>query len=181
MALDVVVQSLLRVELFVGLKPRQVAELARRSDRLLYRPGQPLITEGQAGDAAVLIIAGDAVRIEGPGLANSEVEMIPEGSLVGELAMLVETVHTSTIIARGPIRAIRITREAVHAQIAEDPEMALQLSTNLARRLHGVADQLRRIDALLADIEQSTEADGLPPALPQFGPPALPTEAHRLH
>ena len=53
MAIDVVVQSLMRVELFAGLMPLQLAELARCSDRIVYKRGDAIITEGAVGDAAV--------------------------------------------------------------------------------------------------------------------------------
>jgi CRP-like cAMP-binding protein len=148
MALDIVVQSLLTVELFAGLKPRQLAEIARRSDRIVYRPGQAIITDGEAGDAAVLVVKGDAVRLgDGP---DQPAQQVPEGALVGELAMLIETVHSATVVSRGVTRAIRIKRDEIREQIADDPDVALLLSNNLARRLTGVAAQLRAIDDALA-------------------------------
>lgn len=148
MALDIVVQSLLRVELFAGLKPRQVAEIARQADRIVYRPGQTIISEGEPGDAAVLIVTGDAVRMFA---ATPKVpgEPVLDGSLVGELAMLVETHHTSTIVARGNTRAIRITRDGLRELMTEDPSVALTLSHNLARRLDAVAAELSAIDSAL--------------------------------
>jgi CRP-like cAMP-binding protein len=92
------------------------------------------------------------VRTSGPGLVDA-VEAIADGSLLGEICMLVEAQHTSTVIARGVTRAIRITRDAVLEQIAADPGIADHLSHTLARRLQGIASQLRDIDAALADSE----------------------------
>jgi len=149
LALDIVVQSLLRVELFAGLKPLQVAELARRSDRIVYKPGDTIITEGTVGDAAVLIVKGDAIRIAGPSLLD-EVEAVADGSLVGEMAMLIETTHTSTIVARGMTRAIRLTRDGVLAQIESDRSLADHLSHKLAMRLDAMSRQLREIDETFA-------------------------------
>ena len=152
MALDIVVRSLMRVELFSGLRPLQLAELARRSDRIVYKPGDQIISEGALGDAAVLIVSGDAVRIAGPGLTGTD-EQVPDGSLVGELAMLIEAEHTSTVVARAVTRAIRLTRHAIHQQIAADPRLADHLSQKFARRLETIAQDLRGIDSLFADIE----------------------------
>ena len=168
MALDIVVQSLLKVELFAGLRPLQVAELARRSDRIVYKPGDMIIAEGAMGDAAILIVQGDAVRIAGPAL-EQPAEPVAAGSLVGEMAMLIEARHSSTIIARGMTRAIRLTRSAVLEQIAADPALADHLSRKLARRLHAMADQLREIDDNLAAIDWSFE-----PTLQAFDKKFLP-------
>jgi hypothetical protein len=66
MAIHALVQPLLGVELFNGLKPLQITEILRRADRIVYKPGDVIIKTDDAGDAAVLIIAGDAVRIAGP-------------------------------------------------------------------------------------------------------------------
>jgi CRP-like cAMP-binding protein len=157
MALDIVVRSLLRVELFAGLKPLQVAELARRSDRIVYKPGDHIISEGTMGDAAVLVVSGDAVRVSAPGQPSIG-EPVADGSLLGELAMLIETEHTSTVIARGITRAIRITRKAVHEQVAADPRLADHLSHKFARRLDAIAQDLREIDELMAQVEVPTTA-----------------------
>jgi CRP/FNR family transcriptional regulator, cyclic AMP receptor protein len=154
MALDVVVQSLLKVELFAGLRPLQVAELARRSDRIVYKPGDMIISEGVIGDAAILIVQGDAVRVSGPALYQPA-EPIIEGSLIGEMAMLIEATHSSTVVARSMTRAIRLTRSAVLNQIESDPGIADHLSRALARRLHDMADQLRDLDDALSSIDQS--------------------------
>ncbi len=157
MALDIVVRSLLQVELFAGLRPLQVAELARRSDRIVYKPGDHIISEGAMGDAAVLIVSGDAVRISAPGQPGIN-EPVADGSLLGEIAMLIETEHSSTVVARGITRAIRITRKAVHEQVAADPRLADHLSHKFARRLDAIAQDLREIDQLMAKVETSPAA-----------------------
>lgn len=162
MALDIVVQSLLKVELFAGLKPLQVAEVARISDRIVYRPGQSIITEGEPGDAAVLIVRGDAVQVPGGAIEGAPGHPVLDGSLVGELAMLIEMRHGSTVVARGMTRAIRITRQALHEQMSQDPKVAMTLSNNLARRLSTMALELRRIDQMIAGIEKQTHEK--PPA-----------------
>jgi CRP/FNR family transcriptional regulator, cyclic AMP receptor protein len=172
MAIDMVVQSLMRVELFAGLRPLQLAELARRSDRIVYQAGDAIITEGVAGDAAVLIVSGDAVRIVGP-VPTTTIETIMPGSLLGEMAMLIDTTYTSTVIARSLTRAIRITRDAVHEQIAADSSLAGHLSEKLAHRLKDVSAQLREIDETFAAIDDAfmpafAAASTVPEARPQL-------------
>lgn len=154
MAIDMVVQSLLRVELFAGLKPLQLAEIARRSDRIVYKAGDAIITEGAAGDAAVLIVSGDAIRVAGP-VQTTAVEPIVPGSLLGEMAMLIDTTYSSTVVARSLTRAIRITREAVLQQIGADSSLASHLSYKLAHRLQIVSAQLREIDDSFTLIDQA--------------------------
>ncbi|MEL7048723.1 MAG: cyclic nucleotide-binding domain-containing protein [Pseudomonadota bacterium] len=148
MAINSLVQPLRNIALFQGLRPLQITEIARRSERIVYRPGQTLIREDELGDAAILVIAGDAVRVDGPHGADQP-EVVPIGALVGELAMLVEIQHSSTVIARGQVRALRITREEMHRQMQEDPAVAEHFLGQLSQRLHNVSDQFKKLDQQL--------------------------------
>jgi len=146
---DQLVRQLARVRLFRGLTSLQISEIARRAERVMYNPGATIIEDNAEGDAAVLIVSGQTVRVSGPEL-TSRVEPVAEGSLLGEFAMLVETTYSSTIVARGHVRALRITRDELHAQIAEDRDLADHLVQKIAERLSHVADALRQIDVTLS-------------------------------
>lgn len=135
--------------LFRGLSPLQIATIARRAERVAYSPGAVIIEENAVAEAAILIIAGNAVRVSGPELASRS-EPVAAGSLLGEAAMLVETTYGSTVVARTAVRAVHITRDALQAQMLEDRSLAEQLIQNLARRLTDLAEELRRVDATLA-------------------------------
>jgi CRP-like cAMP-binding protein len=149
MAHDALVDPLQRVALFQGLKPEQIAEIGRQAERIVFRPGDRIIEEGGEGDAAFLIVAGDAMRTSGPEIQGAA-ERISPGSLIGEMAMLIDTEHTSTIIAEGPVRALKITRASLHGQMAADPSLADHFVTKIIGRLHALAEELRNIDRELA-------------------------------
>ncbi|MEO1283211.1 MAG: cyclic nucleotide-binding domain-containing protein, partial [Pseudomonadota bacterium] len=80
MAINSLVQPLRNIAIFQGLRPLQITEIARRSERIVYRPGQSIIQEDDIGDAAVLVVTGDAVRTSGPH-TDTEPEPILPGSL----------------------------------------------------------------------------------------------------
>jgi CRP-like cAMP-binding protein len=151
--------------LFRGLSPLQIAAIARHAERVSYTPGAMIIEENGIADAAILIIAGQAVRVSGPEL-DGRSEPVAPGSLLGEAAMLVETTYGSTVVARTPVRAVHITRDVLHEQLLGDPRLAEQLVLNLAKRLTDFADELRRVDALLARASgpAAIEAPGTPEA-----------------
>lgn len=149
MAIDALVQPLRRIALFQGLRPLQITEIARRAERIVYRAGQTIIEEDTSGDAAILIVSGDAIRNAAPG-ATDIVEPVASGSLIAEMAMLVEIQHSSTVIARGQVKALRITREEMHLQMEDDPALAEHFVGLLSSRLHHVSEQFRAIDQRLA-------------------------------
>jgi CRP-like cAMP-binding protein len=159
MSMDAVSAHLVRLEIFRGLKPLQITEIARHAERVVYKPGQLLIEDGKMGDAAIIVVGGDAVRIKAPMAPPEHEEPIEPGSLLGEMAMLIETDYSSTVVARTNVRALRITRDAMLAIMLEDPTLAEHLVAKVARRLHDIAAELRKIDVVLA-----STSDTPPPA-----------------
>jgi CRP-like cAMP-binding protein len=160
MSIDSLTAHFLRQELFQGLRPLALTEIVRRAERVVYRPGQKIISDGEEGDAAVLVIAGDAVRVKGAP-DGAEREPIEPGSLLGEMAMLVETEHTSTVVAETPVRALRIGRQAMFEIMADDPAVAEHFVDKVVRRLQHMADELRKIDVLLGGQETGKAAAGV--------------------
>ena len=154
MAADLIVRALARLPLFEGLTLVQLNEIAQRAEHVLYHPGAMIMEENTEGDAAILIISGEAARVSGPEL-KSRLAPIPAGSLLGETAMLVEATYGSTVVARGHVRALQISRDELHAQMLADPTVADQLVQNVAQRLLRLAGELRRIDAVLAGSEET--------------------------
>jgi CRP-like cAMP-binding protein len=142
---------LLNVPLFQGLKPLQLTEIARRADRIVYKPGDVIVAAHAGTDAAVLVVSGEAVRTEGPGLAGRE-EAVPAGALISEMTMLIETECTSTIVAKTPVRALRITRAEMLAHMATDPSLADHFIEKISGRLSSFVDNLREIDNGLAKV-----------------------------
>ncbi len=171
---DSILYALARLPLFEGLTPAQIREIAARAQRAIYHPGSVLIEENAEGDAAILIVSGEATRVSGPEL-SARIEPVVPGSLIGEAAMLIETTHSSTVVARGEVRALHLMRDELHAQMLEDPSLADALIHNIAIRLMRMAEELRQIDAALAGDRTAT-----PSVLPQAPPSGalLPAPLH---
>ena len=151
MAIDALVKPFLALPLFRGLKPIQITEIVRRADRIVYQPGESLIEEDQTGDAAIIVISGEAVRINRSD-ENSLVEPIIEGSIVGELAMLIDTIHSSTVVAHSTVRALRITRAEMHALMMQDLSLAEHMANQINARLKRLALELQSVDDRLAQV-----------------------------
>ena len=161
MAIDALAVPLLKIALFQGLRPLQITEIVRRAERIVFRPGQTIVAVGAEADAAYLLVNGDAVRTKGPDIGDQP-EPIVVGSLIGEMAMLVETEYSSTIIAQTSVRALRITRAAMYEQMADDAALADHLVAKIAARLKILAGELRAIDRCF---DGSASTDDIPAGL----------------
>lgn len=148
MAADKVIAPLLRVPLFMGLRAPQLSEIAEHAERISFRAGSTITEAGVEGDGAYLIVSGVAVRK--PATDAQAPEPIEPGSLIGELAMLVDHVYGATVLAQGRVNCLKILRSALHEQMQRDPDIAEHFSGILTARLMHVAAEMRRIDAMLA-------------------------------
>jgi CRP-like cAMP-binding protein len=152
MAIDYVAASLLRLPIFAGLKPLQVTEVARRGVHCQFRRGEAVVRAGATGEAAYLLLSGDAEARPAPG-SRQPSEPITPGSLVGELAMFVDHVYSVSVVAAGPLHCLKLTRAAMLEQMRDDPDVAKRLARVIRERLTEVAQELREIDRLLEECE----------------------------
>lgn len=160
MAIDSLVTTLQNLEVFRGLAPEQLAEIVRKADRMVFRPGQTVIEAGHAGDGAYVLVTGDADVL----LDEAETHQgqpVQPGSLVGEMAMLIEHQYRITVVARTSIRALKITRAQLQAQMLVAPHLADHFVDRISSRLSRVAVELRRIDQLLALAAETPPQDHL--------------------
>jgi CRP-like cAMP-binding protein len=146
-----------RVPLFSGLRDDQISNIARVAERVVYQTGDIIQEQGEIGDAAILIVSGKAVVVDE---AASPAEGVAPGSLVSELAMLVDARNASTIVARSPVRAFRIPRRDLRAVLEADPRMAEHFAHQISQRLTRMAAEMRRIDAMVA-ASVATPAPGI--------------------
>jgi CRP-like cAMP-binding protein len=171
-AIDALIQPLHALPLFRGLTAEQLTEIVRRSERIIYRAGEALSSENQPADAAIVIISGNCIRIDDTGdpAHKSDAEVLPEGAMISELAMLVEIEHATTVIAQGPVKALRLTRQKILQLLEEDVSLAEHFSACITERLKLLANELKAIDAVMNDVKVTplnSRANDRPLALAQ--------------
>ena len=140
--------------IFRGLSENQLGFIVNAGAKAFFETGENLISKDERGDTAFLIMTGTARCLQFPG-APAASENVEPGSLVGELAMLVDTVHPFTVQARDRVRAFALKRESLRRVMEREPGIAQQISNNLVLRLQNFARDLRRLDNFLAGIEAS--------------------------
>lgn len=149
MPFDTIVNSLKKTPLFQNLQSSQLKNIAQLAEKVLYKPGDMIIEEGDVGDSAILLVSGTAIRVSGPD-AGPHGEQIGEGAMIAEMAMLVESVHSSTIMARSPVKALRINRSDLLEHMLVDRDLADHLVHVIVGRLANLAEELRAVEASLA-------------------------------
>jgi CRP-like cAMP-binding protein len=149
MASETFIEPLLRVSLFRGLTHAQLTGIARKAERVMFRIGQTIVKSGEVGDGAFLLIVGEGSIVEGEprSAAARDMVVVQTGSLIGELPMLIDADYSTTVVAKTAVRALKITRAALQAQMERDPELAAHFVAKLSARLRDFTDELRRIES----------------------------------
>lgn len=150
MSQDRVVTPLQRIQLFASLQGEQLEQIAQNAERLRFRAGDVITHAGAPADGAYLIVAGQAERMDAD--SNAERELIEPGSLIGEMAMLIDHEYRATIVARDRVLCLKINRTALTAQMLADPSLADGLHEQMTQRLMRTAEQLRNLDKSLANL-----------------------------
>jgi CRP-like cAMP-binding protein len=145
MSLQQEFELLRKIPMFANIEPAKLKLLAFTSERLSYTDGEVLFRQGESGDAAFLIIAGEAdVTIEtetGP----LTVATLGDHDFVGEIAILCDVPRTATVTARSELEALRIEKDLFFRLIGEFPEIAKEVMRELANRLVHSNAQLREM------------------------------------
>jgi CRP-like cAMP-binding protein len=136
------VEMLRRVPLFAQLDPAKLKLLAFTSERMTYQPGQDLCRQGDAGDAAYVIVSGTAEVIVNQDGAEITVAEVAENAVIGEIAVLCEVPRTATVRAKTPLQALKIEKEHFLRMMQEFPDMGIEVMRELAGRLTATTAEL---------------------------------------
>ncbi len=135
MSLDTEVEALRKVPLFRGIDETKLRLLAFISDRMEYRSGERLCTQGEEGDSAFIILKGAAdVMVQTPE-GEKTVAQVSENSIVGEIAILCDVPRTATLIAVNDMDVLTVSKDDFLKLLKEFPEMSLEVMRTLALRL----------------------------------------------
>jgi CRP/FNR family transcriptional regulator, cyclic AMP receptor protein len=139
-------EALKRIPLFAKLDPAKLKLLAFMSQRLSFDPGQAVFAQGDPGDAAYIVLEGEAsVSIDTPGGPLSIARLL-KNEIVGEIAILCDVPRTAHVRAAGdkPLVCLKIEKDDFMALVNEFPSMGVEIMRELARRIVKTNQQLRQ-------------------------------------
>ena len=137
------VELLRKIPIFSKIEPSKLKLLAFTSERLTYAEGDVLFEQGDAGDAAYIIIGGKAdVVVDTPG-GPLIVATLDENEIVGEIAILCDVPRTATVKAKTEVTTLRITKDLFFSLVVEFPQIAVEIMRELAHRLEVTTVRLR--------------------------------------
>ncbi|NKN37534.1 cyclic nucleotide-binding domain-containing protein [Agrobacterium sp. a22-2] len=138
------VRCLRSLPLFSSVDAARLKLLAFNSERVRFSPGQVLFHQGDAGDAAYVILRGSAeVTVETP-FGMVKVATIERNSLIGEISLLGDGERTATVIATTQLETLRINKENFLKLMTESPKFMLCVLEVLSSRLSRTTQELAK-------------------------------------
>jgi CRP-like cAMP-binding protein len=150
MALDDDIRALERTPLIgqIGREPLRLLAFSSEARRLVE--GETLFERGTVADGAFVVIRGQ-VRLTRPGGGAGQV--VGPGALLGELALLTETVRPTTAVAAVPSLVLAISRTLFGRVLEEYPEIVVAVRAHLVKRLRADQAELTRIRHALLTLD----------------------------
>ncbi|MAL79334.1 MAG: cyclic nucleotide-binding protein [Sneathiella sp.] len=144
MSLKEEVEILRQIPLFAKIDPSRIKLLAFTSERLTFQPDDIVCKQGDIGDAAYFIMAGEADVIVDTPSGPLTVATLGKNDVVGEIAILIDIPRTATIKAKTELTTLKITKDVFFRMVTEFPEMAVEMMRVLAERLVRTTDDLQK-------------------------------------
>ena len=158
---DIVFRAVRNVPLLRGLTDNQVRAIAARAERVMFSAGDVLVQEGVQHTSTTVIVDGFVECISGIGANAESTVRLQSGTVLTEMAMVVEIEATSTVIAKTQVKAIRIHQRDMLEALESDPDVSERLIEEVSERLRETAADLRAIEQDWASPERELD-DHLP-------------------
>lgn len=147
------VDLLRKVPLFAHLDPAKLKLLAFTSTRASFKPGQELFHQGDEGDAAYLILSGEADVVADTPSGEVPVATVGQNAIIGEIAILCEVPRTASVRATSPLETLKIEKEHFLRLIREFPDMGVEIMRELGKRLSKTTAELSQARSALIEAE----------------------------
>ena len=145
------VEALRRIPYFATMDSAKLKLLAFTSTRVQLAPGGVLCREGEPGDAAYIVLEGEAdIVVSAEDGRDVVVAHVPRNTFIGEMAVLRNVPRTATVVASTGLVALKVAKDAFFQLLRDQPAFAMELMRELAERLDDTTVQLRDARARLA-------------------------------
>ena len=149
MSLTEDMEILRSIPLFAKIEPAKLKLLAFTSERIAFMEGDEVCREGDHGDAAYIILKGEANVSVGTDKGPLTVATLGRNDIIGEIAVLCDVPRTATVSAKSDLETLRVAKDNFFQLVTQFPQIGIQVMHELAERLHQTTQDLTQAKAKL--------------------------------
>jgi CRP/FNR family transcriptional regulator, cyclic AMP receptor protein len=154
MSLTKDVEILSNIPLFAKVNPAKLKLLAFTSERLEYLSGDELFHQDDYGDAAYVILEGEADILVDTPRSAIKITTLSKNDIIGEIAILCDVPRTATVVAHSDLDALRVSKETFFHLVTQFPQVGVEVMSALASKLHRTTQALTTARAKLDELDK---------------------------
>ena len=109
-----------------------------------FKTGETIITQGEAGDTAFLILSGSVEVSIGTGAEAKSVGTLAAGDVFGEMSLIDPGPRSATVKATATTQCLVTASDEFIATAEANPKQALEFMKTLVRRLRRMNERMAR-------------------------------------
>jgi CRP/FNR family transcriptional regulator, cyclic AMP receptor protein len=148
------VEVLSDIPLFAKVNPAKLKLLVFTSERLEYLSGDELFHQNDYGDAAYVILEGEADILVDTPRSAIKIATLGKDDIFGEIAILCDVPRTATVVAHGDLDTLRVSKEGFFRLVTEFPHVGIEVMRALASKLHRTTQALTAAGARLDELDK---------------------------
>jgi CRP/FNR family cyclic AMP-dependent transcriptional regulator len=148
------VEVLSDIPLFAKVNPAKLKLLAFTSERLEYPSGDELFHQNDYGDAAYVILEGEADILVDTPRSVIKIATLGKDDIFGEIAILCDVPRTATVVAHGDLDTLRVSKEGFFHLVTEFPQVGIEVMRALASKLQRTTQALTAARARLDELDK---------------------------
>jgi CRP-like cAMP-binding protein len=154
MSLTKDVEILSNIPLFAKVNPAKLKLLAFTSERLEYLSGDELFDQDDYGDAAYVILEGEADILVDTPRSAIKITTLGKNDIIGEIAILCDVPRTATVVEHSDLDTLRVSKEGFFHLVTQFPQVGVEVMSALASKLHRTTQALTPARAKLDELEK---------------------------
>ena len=118
----------------------------------LYKDGEAIIKQGEAGDCMYVIQSGKATVTQSKNGKEVKIAELGDGDFFGEMALFERKIRSATVRSNGDTRVLTIDKKTLLLRIQEDPSMAFYIMQTTIGRI-------RKLNVQVSDMKANDRRD----------------------
>jgi twitching motility protein PilT len=151
--------------LFSGLEEKDLREIARNAEMIVFDPGETIVSQGAVSDGFYLLLSGEVqiMRLHEKTGDMVEIARVKPYETIGELGLILGQKRSATVIAGKDTMLLRFSQTFFTNMFHRLPTFAMVTCKVLAKRLQAASRNILPVTQGSESVKPEKEAFGLLP------------------
>lgn len=136
-----------RVSIFQDLRDEFLVKLASAMDELSFPAERTIFEQGEEGRSLYIVVSGQ-VRVH---VGDRDLALLEKGAIFGEMALFDAEPRSASVTTTESCDCLTLNQLQLTDAIEETPEIAINITRSLSRRIRELNSKINRYEAQLKE------------------------------